>query len=69
MLNKNDNAHIISDDIWLAPVECRTVTLGTVPLSNKGGLITLLDENGNKVDGVSYTKAMASKEADWVIFR
>ena len=28
-------------------------------LSNKGGLITLLNEEGLKVDGVSYTKDQA----------
>jgi uncharacterized protein YukJ len=33
-----------------------------VPLSNKGGLITLLDDKGLKVHGVSYTKAQASRE-------
>ena len=31
-----------------------------VALSNKGGIITILDETGLKVDGVSYTKAQAS---------
>ena len=29
-------------------------------LSNKGGIITLLDRKGLKVDGVSYTKKEAS---------
>ena len=40
-----------------------------VPLSNKGGLISLLDERGNKVDGVSYTREQAKKEGELVIFR
>ncbi len=35
-------------------------------LSNKGGIITLLDERGRKVHGVSYTKAQA-KNVDWTI--
>ncbi len=69
LLNKNDEAHVISDDIWLAPGEVRSVTMGLTPLSNKGGLISLLDENGNKVDGVSYTKDQASKEGELVVFR
>ena len=30
-----------------------------VSLSNKGGIITLLNENGLKVDGVSYTHSKA----------
>jgi hypothetical protein len=35
-------------------------------LSNKGGIITLLDERGRKVDGVSYTKDQA-RHVDWTI--
>lgn len=31
-------------------------------LSNKGGIINILDETGLKVDGVSYTKAQASNK-------
>jgi uncharacterized protein YukJ len=69
LLNKNDEARLISDDIWLAPGEVRSVTMGGAPLSNKGGLISLLDNNGNKVDGVSYSKDQASKEGELVIFR
>ena len=33
-----------------------------VQLSNKGGLITLLDGAGLKVDGVAYTKEQANTE-------
>jgi hypothetical protein len=33
-----------------------------VQLSNKGGTITLLNNNGLKIDGVSYTKEDASKQ-------
>ena len=69
ILNKNDDAHIISNDIWLAPGETRSVTMGKVPLANKGGLITLLDNNGLKVDGVSYTKKQAQEEGKLVLFR
>lgn len=69
LLNKNDEARVISDDIWLAPGEVRSVTMGGTPLSNKGGLISLLDNNGNKVDGVSYSKDQASREGELVIFR
>lgn len=35
-------------------------------LSNKGGVITLLDQKGLKVDGVSYTKEMA-KNPGWTL--
>lgn len=40
----------------------------TVQLGNKGGIITLLDPQGLKVDGVSYTEAQAKKEGWTVVF-
>jgi hypothetical protein len=40
----------------------------TVQLGNKGGIITLLDNQGLKVDGVSYTEAQAKKEGWTVVF-
>jgi hypothetical protein len=42
---------------------------GTDTLVEQGGLISLLDKNGNKVDGVSYTKEQADREGELVIFR
>jgi uncharacterized protein YukJ len=68
LLNKADEAHVISSDIWLHPGEVRSVVMGDVPLSNKGGLISLLDHNGIKIDGVSYTKQQAKKEGELVLF-
>ena len=35
-------------------------------LSNKGGLITLVNSDGLKVDGVSYTKQQANRPG-WTI--
>lgn len=40
-----------------------------VALSNKGGIITLLDANGVKVHGVSYTKAQASQPGRTIPFQ
>lgn len=40
----------------------------TVQLGNKGGIITLLDNQGLKVDGVSYTQEQASKEGWTIVF-
>jgi len=37
-------------------------------LSNKGGIISILDETGLKVDGVSYTKAQASNPGWTIVF-
>jgi uncharacterized protein YukJ len=39
-----------------------------VALSNKGGIITIIDETGLKVDGVSYTKAQASNPGWTLVF-
>jgi hypothetical protein len=39
-----------------------------VPLSNDGGLITLLYAQGLKVHGVSYTKAQVSRQGWTVTF-
>jgi hypothetical protein len=37
-------------------------------LSNKGGIVTLLDERGRKVDGVSYTQEQAQQVGWTLIF-
>lgn len=37
-------------------------------LSNKGGAVSLVDPSGKIVDGVSYTKAQASKEGWTIVF-
>ena len=37
-------------------------------LSNKGGIISIVDETGLKVDGVSYTKAQASNPGWTIVF-
>ncbi len=37
-------------------------------LSNNGGIITLLDDQGLKVDGVSYTKAQADNPGWTIVF-
>lgn len=46
-----------------------TVTLSQqVKLGNKGGIITLLNNKGLKVDGVSYTSQQAQKEGWTIVF-
>ena len=53
----------------LAAGEARTFAV-TPPaaLTNKGGIITLLDDHGLKVDGVAYTKAQAQQEGWTIVF-
>jgi uncharacterized protein YukJ len=51
----------------LAPGDVRRVDVAApVALSNKGGIITLLNASGLKVHGVSYTKQQASNPG-WVV--
>lgn len=53
--DRNKNAMVL--DGGIAPGETRKVDIvAPVALSNKGGIITLLDAHGVKVHGVSYTK-------------
>lgn len=40
----------------------------TVQLGNKGGIVTLLDNRGLKVDGVSYTRDQADREGWTIVF-
>lgn len=39
-----------------------------VQLGNKGGIVTLLNDKGLKVDGVSYTAQQAQKEGWTIVF-
>jgi uncharacterized protein YukJ len=53
----------------LGPGASLTVALPPeVQLGNKGGIITLLNDKGLKVDGVSYTGQQAQKEGWTIVF-
>jgi uncharacterized protein YukJ len=61
------NRHQLSGELQAGAAV--TVRLpSSVQLGNKGGLITLLDARGLKVDGVSYTKQQAEREGWTIIF-
>lgn len=65
MLDKAEAKMSLAGD--LAAGEVKTfVVQAPMALSNKGGLITLVNAAGLKVDGVSYTKEQASS-AGWTI--
>ncbi len=67
LLNKAKDAMPLAGS--LAAGEARKIDVSPrVPLSNKGGLITILNENGLKVDGVSYTKEQASQPGWTIVF-
>ena len=53
----------------LAPGATVVVALPpTVQLGNRGGIISLLNKQGLKVDGVSYTQAQADREGWTIVF-
>jgi uncharacterized protein YukJ len=65
--DKMKNATPLSGTI--APGESLRVAVKTpMALSNKGGLISLINAQGLKVDGVSYTKEQASQPGRTVVF-
>lgn len=54
-------------DGTIGPGVTRTITIAApVTLSNKGGIITLLDDRGLKVHGVSYTHSQA-RHPGWTL--
>ncbi|MFT5701273.1 MAG: hypothetical protein ACI8ZB_004164 [Desulforhopalus sp.] len=67
IVDKNKKKEVLTD-LRLAPGATSTIVLSgkAAQLSNKGGIISLLDENGIKMDGVSYTKAQVSRQG-WSI--
>ena len=53
----------------LAAGNAQRITIAKpMELSNKGGAVSLVDPSGKIVDGVSYTKAQASKEGWTIVF-
>ena len=67
LANRNkDRARLIG---LLEPGVARTLRLpDSVPLSNRGDIITLLDPQGMKVDGVAYTARDAEEENKILVF-
>jgi len=68
IVDKNKKKAYLSGSIGAG--ETRRITLSgkDTQLSNKGGIITLLDRKGLKVDGVSYTKKEASRSGWTMVF-
>lgn len=65
--NKVKEKHVISGT--LAAGATMVVALpANVPLSNQGGIITLLDGAGLKIHGVQYTKQQAEKQGWTLVF-
>ncbi len=68
LADKNKNKAPLKGSI--KPGDVRKVELSgkDVVLSNQGGIISLLDKKGLKVDGVSYTKEEASRQGWTIVF-
>jgi uncharacterized protein YukJ len=68
LADKNKKKMTLSSSI--GPGETLKVALSgkDIELSNNGGIITLLDKKGLKVDGVSFTKEQASKVGWTIVF-
>jgi uncharacterized protein YukJ len=67
--DKNKKKEMLSGP-ELGSGETVTITLSgsDTQLSNKGGIITLLDKQGMKIDGVSYTRKNAKKQGWTLVF-
>ena len=67
--DKNKNRSAVTPKM-LAPGETIKVVLDGkgAQLSNKGGIISLLDDKGLKIDGVSYTREAALKQGWTLVF-
>jgi uncharacterized protein YukJ len=67
ILDTNKNKQALSGEIKGG--EARVIRIEKpVELSNKGGIITIVDDKGLKVDGVSYTDKQASNPGWTIVF-
>jgi hypothetical protein len=67
LLNRDGDAMIL--DGVVPPRAVRRFPLpAEVPLASKGGLIRLLDGDGEEVDGVSYTRHEAQRKRGLLTF-
>lgn len=67
ILNQLKNKHVLTGTIQAGATLLITLP-PTVQLGNNGGLITLLNQSGLKVDGVSYTKRQAQRQGWTIVF-
>jgi uncharacterized protein YukJ len=65
--DKLKNKHILAGTVAAGAVAVVTLP-PNVQLNQKGGLITLLNKQGLKVDGVSYTQQQAQREGWTIVF-
>ena len=69
LTNKRGQKHYLQGNLEGGDIQKVLLPGQTGFLSNRGGIITLLDSNGLKIDGVSYTKRETDKEGWTILFR
>lgn len=68
LADKNKNRAPLEGSLKSGEILRHKLSGEDMQLSNQGGIITLLDKDGLKVDGVSYTKKDASRQGWTIVF-
>ena len=68
ILDKNKRRETLTGGIEPGEAVRVTLTGNGAQLSNKGGIITLVDQDGTKIDGVSYTIRDAERQGWTLVF-
>ena len=68
ILDRLKQGMVLDPQVFPAGATTRIQLQPPVQLGNRGGLISLLDPAGLKVDGVAYTKEQADREGWTVTF-
>jgi uncharacterized protein YukJ len=68
LVDKNKKKMVLGGSIKAGEALQLDLSGKDIELSNKGGIISLLDKKSLKVDGVSFTKEDASKEGWTIVF-
>jgi uncharacterized protein YukJ len=68
LADKNKRKHRLNGTLESGKTRIFPLSGADIQLSNKGGIITLLDEKGIKVHGVSYTKDQVQKQGWTTLF-
>ncbi|MGP1387891.1 MAG: DUF2278 family protein [Thainema sp.] len=68
LADKNKRKHVLQGVLDVGSLKTVVLSGDNMQLSNKGGMITLLNANGIKVHGVSYTKEQAQKQGWMIVF-
>lgn len=68
IVDKNNKKEVLSGKIAAGAPLVHVLSGKTTQLSNNGGIISLLDKNGVKISGVSYTKDQAGAQGKVIVF-